>query len=65
MNTQPKTPYQYGYEAFENGIICAPALDSAFVKTLNSSPCQDHIKALQEWIRGWTTANLMTAINVV
>jgi hypothetical protein len=58
--TEVLTPYEYGVRAFNNGISCAPALDSEFLEV--------HIKGLKvgeggaelmkEWLNGWTRANL-------
>jgi len=52
------TAYEMGQEAFRKGVSCVPVLDKAFMKTLQQGPVGTNIKALEDWQRGWTRANL-------
>jgi len=59
-----KTPYQFGRFAFDMGQPCGPALDQMFLNTcIADAQVGERIKLLDEWIKGWTDANL--ALQVV
>ena len=45
-----------GRTAYEQGIACAPILDSEFMELALTS--QNPSPLMASWIRGWTQANL-------
>ena len=55
------TAQELGKKAFENGRPCVPALDKQFCDYLVSKQVKA-IDALNDWHRGWATANCAAPI---
>lgn len=59
VTLQQKTPFAFGQRAYRSGVKCVPLLDRDFVefhiKKLNFG---EGAELMEEWIQGWTAANL-------
>lgn len=55
------TPYGFGSKAYRDGMKCIPALDQDFLDNFIAPliETEDVLPHLDDWLRGWTDANLV------
>ena len=53
-----KQAFAMGQDAFHRGLKAAPALDTAFMKSMSPAPIGENTVFLNAWLEGWACENL-------